>query len=64
MKSALLLLFKCLPLIMGLGFVAPLIGQSLLALGVERLWSVPALYLGIAIGGIWGGVATKTGRWI
>jgi hypothetical protein len=64
MKSAILFLFKCLPLIMGLGFAAPLIGQSLIALGLPEIGGVSSVWIGLAIGGTWGAIATKTGRWV
>jgi hypothetical protein len=64
MKSAILVLFKFIPLIMGLGFLAPLIAQILVFFDIPTIMGIPAIFVGIAIGGLWGGVATKTGRWI
>ena len=53
-----------LPLIFAIGFLAPLMAQALLAIG----WSAPAgltpLQFGLIVAGVWGLVATFTGRWI
>jgi hypothetical protein len=64
MKAVILILIKFLPLIFGVGFVAPVVGQSLTLMGFDTVWGLPSLYFGLIIGGIWGGIATKTGRWI
>ncbi len=57
-------LFKVMPLLFGLGFLAPLIAQILTLTG----WSLPGeiapLAVGLTIGGLWGGIATLTGRWL
>jgi hypothetical protein len=57
-------LFRVMPLLFGLGFLAPLIAQSITLAG----WSLPGgiapLAVGMAIGGVWGGIATLTGRWL
>lgn len=51
------------PLIFGFGFLAPLIAQ-IAALGA---WDLPfgqtPLALGLAVGGVWGALATWKGRW-
>jgi hypothetical protein len=64
MKAIILFVFKCVPLILGLGFLAPLIGQSLTHFGLESIWNIPSIYVGLLIGGTWGAIAAKTGRWI
>jgi hypothetical protein len=64
MKAAILFIFKVLPLIFGLGFIAPLIAQTLPLLGVSNVLGAPALMIGLGVGGVWGAIATKTGRWI
>jgi hypothetical protein len=52
------------PLLFGIGFVAPLIAQSMDA----AAWTAPAgltnIQLGLAIGLISGSVAKMRGRWI
>jgi hypothetical protein len=60
----LMVLLQGMPLIFGIGFVAPLIAQ-LLARGVpgaaQAQWPLVA---GLAIGGSWGAIANLRGRWI
>ena len=64
MRKALGGLFKVMPLLFGLGFLAPLIAQVLTLTGWALPGGVAPLAVGLAIGGIWGGVATLTGRWL
>ena len=63
-SKALKLVVAALPLIFAVGFLAPVMAQGMIALG----WSAPAgltpLQFGLIIAGIWGLVATVTGRWI
>jgi hypothetical protein len=55
---------RIIPFLFGLGFVAPLIAQT-----IERVrpdvaqQSWPTL-VGLAIGGVWGAIANLRGRWI
>ena len=53
---------KFLPLIFAVGFIAPVISQSLTALG----WSAPFgnLWFGLAVAIGWGLIAQFKGRWI
>lgn len=53
---------RFLPLIFAVGFLAPLISQSLTAIG----WSVPFgnLLFGVAVAIGWGLIAQFRGRWI
>jgi hypothetical protein len=64
MKPAILFVFKILPFIMGVGFAGPLIGQSLVALGISQIGGVSTMLIGLLIGSIWGAIATRTGRWV
>jgi hypothetical protein len=64
MKAVILFVVKILPLIFGFGFVAPVIDQSLTHLGIEQIWGISTLVIGLFIGGTWGAITTKTGRWI
>lgn len=64
MRQLLMGLFRVLPLLFGLGFLAPLMAQV-----IERTgWIPPAgispLVLGLVVGGLWGGFATIKGRWL
>ena len=64
MQNAVKLLFHWMPLLFGLGFIAPLIAQTM------ALWAIPApfglsrILFGLAIGGPWGLYAVLRGRWI
>ena len=58
------LILQYMPLIFGVGFLAPLIAQ-----GIERTgWALPfgaaPLAVGLVIGGLWGAHAQFRGRWI
>ncbi len=64
MQQILTGLFRVMPLLFGLGFLAPLLAQI-----IERFgWILPnglsPLALGLAVGGLWGSFATLKGRWI
>jgi hypothetical protein len=64
MQQILMGVFRIMPLLFGLGFLAPLLTQI-----IERAgWASPAglspLVLGLAVGGAWGGFATLRGRWL
>lgn len=52
------------PLLFGIGFVAPLIAQSLGAAGAPTLLGLSHLQLGLAIGIVGGAIATRRGSWV
>jgi hypothetical protein len=52
------------PLLFGIGFIAPLIAQSLDAAGAPTLLGLSHLQLGLAIGIVSGAVATRRGSWV
>lgn len=64
MQRILMGVFRIMPLLFGLGFLAPLLTQIIARAG----WVPPAglspLVLGLAVGGAWGGFATLRGRWL
>lgn len=64
MERALRLLFFMGPLLFGIGFLAPLIAQSLRATGVEEVLGVSALLFALVVGGALGALATVRRRWI
>lgn len=64
MKAVLLGFLAMLPLIFGVGFIAPLIAQSLDIMTWSRELGLPNLAIGLVIGGVWGAITCKTGRWI
>ena len=60
----LMLLLQAMPLIFGIGFVAPLITQLLERLVPGAAQAQWPLVAGLAIGGSWGAVANLRGRWL
>jgi len=52
------------PVLFGLGFLAPLIAQSLDAARVETLLGLSTLQLGLLAGAALGSVAKLRGRWL
>lgn len=64
MQKALGLLFEYMPVVFGLGFVAPLIAQVLLRVGAPAPFGVPALVVGLVVGPAWGLYAKVRGRWL
>lgn len=52
------------PLLFGLGFLGPLFAQVLTMAGWTPPMGLAPLAIGMAVGGVWGGVATLTGRWL
>ncbi len=64
MQKALKALLWLLPLIFGVGFLAPVIAEGLVAAGIAAPFGLGALTFGLLVGGVWGAFATITGRWI
>lgn len=58
------ILLKFLPLIFAFGFLVPVIDQGLLALGWQPPFAVSTLNFGFIVAGLWGLIASLTGRWI
>ncbi|MEM1149645.1 MAG: hypothetical protein AAGI03_03695 [Pseudomonadota bacterium] len=52
------------PLFFGFGFLAPLIAQSIVALGWAAPFGLSPLVFGLLLGGGYGLVAQVRGRWI
>ena len=55
-------LLKFMPFLFGVGFLAPLIKESLVLSHASL--GAPPLLIGLVIGGAWGAFATWSGRWI
>lgn len=64
MDLAIKKLFEIMPFLFGLGFIAPLIAQIMVAAGVEAPFGLSRIAFGLAIGGAWGLVANIRGRWL
>lgn len=52
------------PILFGLGFIAPLTAQLMVAFGIEGPLGLTPLAVGLAFGGAWGLYAQIRGRWI
>ncbi|MCA3709137.1 MAG: hypothetical protein IM664_12375 [Phenylobacterium sp.] len=64
MSRILPLIFQNLPFLFGIGFLAPLIAQ-VLERTVSSIGGTPwPLAIGLLVGGGWGAIAQKTGRWV
>ena len=57
-------LFAVGPLLFGVGFLAPLIAQSLDALGWPAPLGLTPLAFGLVVGGALGLIANLRGRWV
>jgi hypothetical protein len=64
MQAALKQLFHWMPLLFGIGFIAPLIAQSMALWEIEAPFGMSRLLFGLAIGAPWGLYAVLRGRWI
>lgn len=64
MQKAVQTLFKIMPFLFGIGFIAPLIAQTMIYWGWELPLGLSPIGLGLLIGGPWGLYATLRGRWV
>lgn len=64
MSRLLPLIFQNLTLLFGIGFLAPLIAQVLERTAPSIAATPWPLAIGLLVGGGWGAIAQKTGRWI
>ena len=64
MQNAVKLLFQWMPLLFGLGFIAPLIAQVIALWGISAPFGLSRIELGLLIVGPWGLYAVLRGRWI
>ncbi|HEX7943256.1 MAG TPA: hypothetical protein VF495_01250 [Phenylobacterium sp.] len=60
----LMLLLAGMPLIFGIGFIAPLITQLLERILPQAAHAQWPLLAGLALGGVWGAIANLRGRWL
>jgi hypothetical protein len=64
MQDAVRKLFVVMPLLFGLGFIAPLIAQLMAAADASAPFGIGNTAFGLALGGTWGLIATLRGRWL
>jgi len=64
METFLKLLAAWMPVIFGVGFLAPVFAAMLVATGVEAPLGFAPIHVGLAAGLSWGLIAKFTGRWV
>ncbi|ABC62607.1 hypothetical protein [Erythrobacter litoralis] len=64
MQIALQKMFLVMPFLFGIGFIAPLIAQTMAYWGWEPPLAMSRIGFGLLIGGGWGLYATIRGRWV
>ena len=64
METGVKRLFAVMPLLFGVGFIAPLIAQSMAVWDVAAPGGMSRLAFGLAVGGTWGLIANLRGRWL
>lgn len=64
LKTILTPIFDWLPVLFGIGFLAPVIAAFMNVGGLHELFGITAIYYGLGIGLTWGLVAKFSGRWI
>jgi hypothetical protein len=57
-------LFAIMPFLFGIGFIAPLIAQSMAVWGWDAPFGMERIVFGLVFGASWGLYATIKGRWI
>ena len=64
MQAALKHVFHWLPLLFGVGFIAPLIAQTMAYWDIAAPFGMSRILFGLLIGAPWGLYAVIRGRWI
>ncbi len=64
MQATLKQVFYWLPFLFGIGFIAPLVAQTLAYWQWDAPWGLSRIAFGLLIGALWGLYATLRGRWI
>jgi hypothetical protein len=64
MSAAIRKFFSAMPLLFGIGFIAPLLAQTMAAWNLAPPFGLDRRLLGLAVGGAWGLYATIRGRWL
>jgi hypothetical protein len=63
-QAAVQQLFRWMPFIFGIGFIAPLIAQTMAFWDVAAPWGMTRMAFGLLVGAPWGLYAVLRGRWI
>ena len=64
MQQALKAIFFVMPLLFGIGFIAPVTAELISLAGTTPPLGVSPLGLGLVLGTLWGGYATIKGSWL
>ena len=64
MEIALKKLFYIMPFLFGIGFIAPLIAQTMAYWDIAAPWGMSHIGFGLMIGAPWGLYAVLRGRWL
>ena len=64
MQAAVKHLFHWMPLIFGVGFIAPLIAQTMAYWDIAAPFGMSRIMFGLLIGAPWGLYAVIRGRWV
>lgn len=64
MEVALRKLFYWMPFLFGMGFIAPLIAQTMVYWDIPAPWGLSHTVFGLLIGAPWGLYAVLRGRWL
>jgi hypothetical protein len=63
-QAAMQQLFRWMPLLFGIGFIAPLVAQTLAYWDIAAPFGISRIAFGLLIGAPWGLYAVIRGRWI
>ena len=63
-QAAVQQLFRWMPLLFGVGFIAPLIAQTMAYWDIAAPFGVSRILFGLALGAPWGLYAVLRGRWV
>ena len=64
MQAVLKQVFFILPFLFGIGFIAPLIAQTMQYWNIPAPWGLSHIAFGLLIGAPWGLYAVIRGRWV
>lgn len=63
MQTAVQTLFRWMPLLFGIGFIAPLVAQTMAYWDIDAPFGLSRIAFGLLIGAPWGLYAVLRGRW-
>lgn len=63
-QTAIKQLLHWMPFLFGIGFIAPLVAQSMAVWDIAAPWGMSRIAFGLLIGAPWGLYAVLRGRWV